>query len=101
MRVVYAPQALRDVDDILAYIHKRSPSGAHNVSIAIEREVEACASNPRGGVKTDEAGVYRRPLRKYRYTVFYRFFPDADEVEIARVVRGARVKNLGRLPRDD
>jgi plasmid stabilization system protein ParE len=101
MKVIYAPQALRDVDDILAYIQKRSPAGARNVSVAIERAVEACALNPRTGAKTDEPEVYRRPLNKYRYTIFYRVLADVDAVEIARVIHGARVKNLRRLPRDD
>jgi hypothetical protein len=36
MKVVYAPTALRDIDDILAYIHQRNPIGARNVSLAIE-----------------------------------------------------------------
>ena len=28
MKVVYAPKALRDIDDILTYIHQRSLIGA-------------------------------------------------------------------------
>ena len=36
MKVVYAPQALRDIDDILSYIHQRSPIGARNVSLTIQ-----------------------------------------------------------------
>jgi plasmid stabilization system protein ParE len=100
MKVVYSSQALRDVDDILAYIHKRSPSGAHNVSLAIERAIEVCALSPRSGSRTDESDVYRRPLAKYRYTVFYRLLA-ADEIEIVRVVHGARIRNLRRLPQGD
>ena len=59
MKVVYAPRALRDIDEILAYIHQRSPIGAHNVSLAIEDTVLMCALNPRTGTKTDEPDVYR------------------------------------------
>jgi plasmid stabilization system protein ParE len=32
MKIVYAPRALRDIDGILAYIHKGSPRGAHSVA---------------------------------------------------------------------
>jgi plasmid stabilization system protein ParE len=46
MRIVYAPRALRDIDEILSYIHKRSPRGAHAVSLAIEYTIELCALNP-------------------------------------------------------
>jgi plasmid stabilization system protein ParE len=100
MKVVYAPRALRDIDEILAYIHKRSPLGAHNVSVAIENTVHLCALNPRTGAKTNEPNVYRRPLAKYRYTIFYRTLPSSDGIEIARVIHSARVKNLGKLPED-
>jgi plasmid stabilization system protein ParE len=101
MRVIYAPRALRDVDDILAYTHRRSHSGARNVSLAIEHAVELCALNPHGGAGTNLPGVYRRPLSKYRYTIFYRTLFDTNAIEIVRVVHGARVRNLRHLPRDD
>lgn len=101
MKVVYAPRALRDIDEILAYISKRSPRGAHNVSLAIEYTIHTCALNPRTGARTDEADVYRRPLGKYRYTIFYRLLPDDEGIEIARVIHGARVKDLSKLPEDD
>lgn len=98
MKVIYAPRALRDIDEILAYIHKRSPRGAHSVSLAIEYTIHMCALNPRATGKTDEPDVYRRPLGKYRYTIFYRALPNDEGIEVARVVHGARVKNLRRLP---
>lgn len=98
MKVVYAPRALRDIDDILAYIHKRSPGGARNVSLAIEYTIDTCALTPRTGTRTDEPNLYRRPLGKYRYTIFYRML--ADGIEVARVVHGARVKNSAKLPDD-
>jgi plasmid stabilization system protein ParE len=59
-----------------------------------------CALNPRIGVRTYRPNVYRWPLKRYRYTIFYRVLLSEDVVEIARVVRAARVKNLGKLPRN-
>jgi len=59
-----------------------------------------CALNPRLGVRTDRPHVYRWPLRRYRYTIFYRVLLNEDAVEIARVIRAARIKTLGRLPPD-
>ena len=101
MKVVYAPRALRDIDELLAYIQLRSPRGAHNVSVAIEYTVHMCALNPRTGAKTDVPNVYRRPLGKYRFTIFYRSLNDGDGIEVVRVVRGARVKDLRKLPQDE
>jgi plasmid stabilization system protein ParE len=99
MKVVYAPRALRDIDEILAYIQKRSPRGAHSVSLAIEYTIHTCALNPRAVGKTDVPNLYRRALGKYRYTIFYRVLPKDEGIEVARVVHSARVKNLRKLPR--
>lgn len=98
MNLVYAPRALRDIHEILAFIKERSPQGARNVSFAIEHMAEVCANSPRGGTPTDQADVYRWPLTAYKYTIFYRFIPELDEVEIICVVRGTRIRNLRRVP---
>lgn len=58
MKGVYAPSALRDIGEILEYVHTRSPSGARNVSLAIEYSIHACALTPRAGGRTDEPNVY-------------------------------------------
>src|SRR5262245_51496291 len=100
MRIAYAPQALRDIDEILAYIYERTPRGAHNVSLAIEHAIRMCAHNPRVAGLTDEPNVRRRPLGRYRYTIFYRLLAGDAGIEVVRVVHGARVKNLGRVPND-
>ena len=100
MKIAYAPRALRDIDEILAYIRKRSPRGAHNVSLAIEHAIRMCALNPRASARTDEPGVHRWPLGKYRYTVFYRTLADDAGIQVVRVVHGARVKSLDKVPED-
>lgn len=101
MRLVYAPRALRDVDEILAYIQVRSPQGAGNVSRAIEHAIVLAARNPYAGVSTDELNLFRNPLGSYRYTIFYRVDAARVVVEIARVIHGARVRDLGSLPEED
>ena len=100
MKVRYASRALRDIDDILAYIEARSPQGARSVSLAIEHAIRSCALSPQASAKTDEPGVYRRPLGRYRYTIFYRVLAGGEGIEIARVIHGARVRNLRRMPND-
>ena len=98
MRIAYAPRALRDIDEILGHIHERNPRGAHNVSVAIEHAIRMCARNPRAAAQTDEPGVRRRPLGRYRYTIFYRALTRGEGIEIVRVVHSARVRSLGRVP---
>ncbi|HWE20546.1 MAG TPA: type II toxin-antitoxin system RelE/ParE family toxin [Hyphomicrobiaceae bacterium] len=98
MKVIYAPRSLRDIDKLLNYIQKRSPRGAHSVSLAIEYAIHMCALKPRAIGRTDVPNLYRRALGKYRYTIFYRVLPENEGIEIVRVVHSARVKNLRKLP---
>lgn len=100
MIIVYAPRALRDIDELLAYIQQRNPAAARTISLAIERAVELSAQVPLTGGKTDVPHLYHRPLVRYPYTIFYSVDADRDRIEILRVVHGARVKNLARLPDD-
>lgn len=101
MKRVYAPRALRDVDEILTYVQARSLKGAATLSVAIEKAADSCALNPFLGIATDTTGTFRYPLTRYDYTIFYRVRADLDEVEIVRVIHAARIKDLGRLPDDD
>ena len=71
------------------------------MSVAIEHTAEVCAENPRCGTPTDVPHVYRWPLNAYRYTIYYRFDPASDVVEVVRVVHAARVRDLGRVPEED
>ena len=99
MNVVYAPQALREIDEISSIIKGRSSRGAHNVSLAIEHTIRMCALNPRTGTMTDVPNVFRRPLSRYRYTIFYRALAGGDGIEVARVIYGTRVKSLNEMPK--
>ena len=101
MTVVWSPRALRDLDDILGYIQQRSPQGAHNVSLAIERSVGICARHPHLGVKTDEPDVFRWPLGAYRFTFFYRHVANKPDIEIVCLMRSGRITNLGQVPPDE
>ena len=101
MTVRLSPRALADLEAIRNYLVPISPQGAERVRKAIATTIDYCARNPRGGTMTDEPGVFRRPLRKYRYTIFYRVLPAGDGIEVARVIHGARVKNLGKMPEDE
>ena len=98
MKLVYVHRALRDIDELLARIAQQSAHDANRVSVAIEQTIAVCAASPRGGSLTDEPHLYRWPLRAYRYTIFYRFDPAHDVVEIVRIVHSARIRNLSRLP---
>lgn len=98
MTVRFAPRALADLERIRSYLLPRSPQGAERVRRAIAEAIDRCALNPHTGIKTDEPSVFRKPLRNFRYTIFYRSLPAGEGIEIARVIPGAWVKKLETLP---
>ena len=101
MSVRFSPLALADLEGIRAYLVPRGSQGAERVRKAIAQAIDRCALDPKTGATTDEPGLFRRPLRKYRYTIFYRLLPAGEDIEIARIIHGARVKILGTLPTDE
>jgi toxin ParE1/3/4 len=101
MKVVYAERARRDISEIYEFIAAHNPAAAKRVESLIRITCERLADFPLAAAKTDETGVHRLPLVRYPYTIFYRFNSSLDRVEIARVIHGARIKNLQRLPEAD
>lgn len=98
MKIKYAPRAFRDIDELLDKIRM---SGAKTLSVAIELKVEHCALVPYAGSRTDRPEIYRAPISHHRLTIFYRVDSVDEAIEVLRVVRGGRVKNLRRIPDDD
>ena len=79
----------------------RSPQSAERVRKAIVQAIDRYGDDPRIGSKTDELDVFRLPLRKFRYTIFYRLLPAGEGIEIARIGHGSRVKMLETLPTEE
>ena len=100
MKLVYAERARQDIADIYDYIALHNPSAAQRVEDMIRFACEGLAEFPYASVPTDEPSVRRVPLVRVPYTIFCRIDEVRDIVEIARVLHGARVRNLGRMPED-
>jgi plasmid stabilization system protein ParE len=101
MRVVFAERARQDIADIYDSIAAKSPAAAQRVEDAIRLACERIAEFPHASAATDEPGVFRRPLVKYRYAIFYRVRAEAHRIEIVRVIYGPRIKDLHRPPNED
>jgi toxin ParE1/3/4 len=99
MKVVYAERARRDIARIFDTIAVRDPKAARRVEDLIRAKCDRLADFPFSAASTDQPNVYRLPLVRYPYAIFYRVDAVRDCVEIARVVHGARIKNLRRMPK--
>ena len=71
------------------------------MALAIEHTVKICAQNPRAASSTAIPTLYRRALRKYRYTIFFRVLGQSQGIEVVRVVHSSRVNDLRKLPAKD
>ena len=78
-----------------------NPTAAQAVEDAIRITCEALAEFPFAAPATDEPNVRRAPLVIYPYTIFYRVDGEPRRIEVARVIHGARITDLGRLPEDE
>ena len=101
MTVRFAPRALVDLRDIQTYVVQRSSQGAERLRRALVKAIDGCAVNPERGTRCDQPRLYRWPLHRYPYTIFYRPLGGGDGIEVARVVHGARVRKLGKMPDDE
>jgi len=89
MRVVLSRIALAELDEILTYIGKRSPSGARNVEARFRQVFELIARHPQAAERLEQRPEVRRlPLGRYPYAVYYEAGPDA--VTVLRIMHGAR-----------
>jgi plasmid stabilization system protein ParE len=89
MKVVLSRLALAELDEILAYIAKRSPRGAGNVEERFRHAFELIGRHPEAAERVEQRPDVRRlPLVRYPYAVYYEIGP--REVTVLRIMHGAR-----------
>jgi plasmid stabilization system protein ParE len=88
MSLRYTATARAEIDDILAHIANDNPSAAAAVGAAIKGAIARLRYFPRIGAETDDAGVYMKIVRPFRYLVFYSI--DGESLVIRNVRHPAR-----------
>jgi len=90
VKVRYTDTASADLEDILNYLIERNPRAAANIGHAIETTVARITMFPDSAQATDEPTIRMAPLGRYPYLIFYAV--GDDEVQIIRVLHGARLR---------
>jgi toxin ParE1/3/4 len=87
-RIVYAPEAKDDLEQIFAYLDEYSTSAATKLAIRINQRVGVVAAHP--GIGRDRGDLIggMRSVVVDKYVIFYRFTD--TELEILRVINGFR-----------
>lgn len=83
-----APQALREIDEIIDFIKKDNPRAAENWSLSILEKCAALARFPRMGRARDELAPGLLAFPVGAYLIFYRIAE--NHIEIIRVLHAAR-----------
>ncbi|MCJ2013192.1 type II toxin-antitoxin system RelE/ParE family toxin [Methylobacterium sp. J-076] len=77
MKLRFTPDALTEIDAILAGIADISPSGAANVRNRLDAVLDRLADQPRCGTLTSSPRLRRIVVRPYSYLLFYQIAEDA------------------------
>jgi toxin ParE1/3/4 len=88
MIVRFTRRALNDLSSILDYLDERSPRGARNVKLAIQRAIDAIGENPAIGRPAGRAGIRGMPVGRYPYLIYWAV--EANEVRVVHIRHGAR-----------
>jgi len=98
MRLRFTPRAQRDLADIYDYLAEKNPAAAQRVEDHIRASLELLETWAGFGAPTDLGDVRRLPIVRYPYRAFYRVDEAAGEVQVLRVLHGARIRDLKSLP---
>jgi toxin ParE1/3/4 len=88
LQIVLDEDAERDLVEIWTYIAKDNPNAADRVLDLIDRRLESLAEFPRFGEARPDLAPDLRCYPAGSYVIFYR--PTAREIQVARVLHGAR-----------
>lgn len=91
MKFVISPQAIRDIDDIAAYIAEDNPAMAASFTSKILQRFRTIADRPLSFPKKERLGRNKRSELVGKYHIIFEVRDDV--VQIQRVMHGAR--NIG------
>ena len=87
-KIIIAPEAQKDLNEVLGYIAQDNPKAAAETLFRIEDDFLLLASNPKMGVLRSDLFKNLRAFPVGNYIIFYREIPAG--IEVARVLHGAR-----------
>jgi addiction module RelE/StbE family toxin len=88
MRYRYTATALREIDELFAFISKTNPAAARAVVDRIEQAIERLVHFPYMAQKIDMADVRRFPVRASPFIIYYTV--EGGDVVILHVRHSAR-----------
>ena len=88
MRLRFTRPALVDLDELLEYVHSRSPKGAERVGQRIRSLIDQLPQHPFIGKQTEDPSIRRLMTFPFPYLIFYEV--NDTEIVVHAVRHGAR-----------
>jgi addiction module RelE/StbE family toxin len=90
-KVIFAPQAIADLAEIVSYIAKDNPEAARRLGLALIDRVAILENFPLIGAPYPKRAGARKLVSK-PFLIFYRFQSEEERVDILRYWHGAQEK---------
>ena len=98
MRVVWTPEAINDLEQVLAYIGQHNPTAASAVAARIDRTIESIGQFPHAGRLDPDTGCRERVVGRYPLLIVHAIDDQHDFVEIIGVFHTSRDPQTKRRP---
>ncbi len=89
-RLLYAPDARRDLYDIWEHLALSHPARARRLAEELQERIGLIAAFPSMGRERPELAPHLRSFPVNPFVIFYRLLSDGDGIEVARVLRQER-----------
>ncbi len=90
MRARYTDTASREFGDAVDYLLAHAPTIAADFADSIEGALRDLCDNPYSAQETEQLGIRRRYVRRFRYSIFYSVDRRGDELIVRNIRHAAR-----------
>jgi plasmid stabilization system protein ParE len=90
MKVRYTATASREFDQAVEYLLQHAPHVAPAFADSVASAIAELVENPLSAQETEQPGVRRKYIRRFRYALFYSINQGANELLILNVRHAAR-----------
>ena len=90
MKIRYTAAARRELNEAVDYLLEHASTVAAAFVDSIESAEAELLQNPYSAQETEQKGIRRKYIQRFRYGLFYMIDPDADELIIMNVRHTAR-----------
>jgi plasmid stabilization system protein ParE len=90
MKVRYTATARRELSEAVDYLLEHAPAVAGDFVDSIESAIDELLRHPYSAQETEQQGVRRKYIRRFRFGIFFTVDESADELIVRNIRHAAR-----------